>query len=102
MRSRMTYPSQHCIQRQLIELTVGEGLRAPALLERMARCYWERMVGELEAVFDRVAGPDKMLRLERLCLEQAEEAGMPEGKAALLSMAADYRAAAERVPRAAA
>jgi hypothetical protein len=42
---------------------------------------------------------DELRRLERLCLEQAEEAGMPEGKAALLSMAADYRAAAERAER---
>jgi hypothetical protein len=32
--------------------------------------------------------------MERLCLEQAEEAGTPEGRAGLLSLAANYRAAA--------
>ena len=39
---------------------------------------------------------DELRRLERFCLEQAEECATAEGKAALLSMAADYRAAAER------
>jgi hypothetical protein len=39
---------------------------------------------------------DELLRMERVSLEQAEEAGTPEGRAVLLSMAADYRAAAER------
>ena len=41
----------------------------------MARCYWERTLGELEAVFDRVAGPERMLRLDRLEIElgQIEE-----------------------------
>lgn len=43
---------------------------------------------------------DELRRLERVCLEQAEECATPEGKAALLSMAADYRAAAERAARA--
>ena len=45
---------------------------------------------------------DELRRLERLCLEQAKEASTPEGKAALLIMAADYRAAAERAERPAA
>ena len=39
---------------------------------------------------------DEMLRLERLCLEQAEEAGTPEGRAALLQLARSYRAEANR------
>jgi hypothetical protein len=39
---------------------------------------------------------EEMLRLEQFCLEQAELCATSEGKAALLSMAADYRVAAER------
>jgi hypothetical protein len=39
---------------------------------------------------------DELRRLERLCLEQAEKCTTPEGKTALRSMAADYRAAAKR------
>jgi hypothetical protein len=35
---------------------------------------------------------EELRRLERVCLEQAELCETPEGKAALLSMAADYRA----------
>ena len=43
---------------------------------------------------------DELRRLERLCLEQAEECATAEGNAVLLSMAADYRAAAEQAARA--
>jgi hypothetical protein len=39
---------------------------------------------------------DELRRLERFCVELAQEAGTAEGRAALLSMAANYRAAAER------
>jgi hypothetical protein len=42
---------------------------------------------------------DELRRLEQVCLEQAEQCATPEGRAALLSMAADYRAAAERAGR---
>jgi hypothetical protein len=35
---------------------------------------------------------DEMLRLERLCLEQAEECATAEGRAALRILAANYRA----------
>jgi hypothetical protein len=45
---------------------------------------------------------DELRRLERFCLEQADECARAEAKAALLSLAADYHAAAERAPRAAA
>jgi hypothetical protein len=43
---------------------------------------------------------DEMLRLERLCLEQAEECATAEGRAALHILAANYRAAADRAARA--
>jgi hypothetical protein len=52
--------------------------------------------GSLIAGMERDRDIDELRRLERFCLEQAEECATAEGKAALLSMAADYRAAAER------
>jgi hypothetical protein len=39
---------------------------------------------------------DEMLRLEQFCLEQAEKCATAEGKGAFLSLAGNYRAAAER------
>jgi hypothetical protein len=42
---------------------------------------------------------DELRRLEQLCLEQAAECVTAEGRAALLSMAADYRAAADQAAR---
>lgn len=35
---------------------------------------------------------DELIRLERLCLEQAEVCPRPEGRTALRSLAEDYRA----------
>jgi hypothetical protein len=43
--------------------------------------------------------PNEMRDLERFCLEQAEACATPEGKAALQSLAANYRAAARRASR---
>ena len=39
---------------------------------------------------------DELHQLERFCLDLADEAGTAEGRAALLSMAANYRGAVER------
>ena len=62
----MTTSNRHRIQRQVVEVTIGGGVSAPAIQSRIADAYWNRTVGELEAVFDQVAGPDRLLRLERL------------------------------------
>jgi hypothetical protein len=40
---------------------------------------------------------DELRRLERQCLEQAQECARPEGRTALLSLAVDYRAGIKRV-----
>jgi len=66
MPSPTTAPNRHCIQRQVLELDLGPGARGPELQEAVARSFWERAVPELETVFDRVAGPDKLVRLDRL------------------------------------
>jgi hypothetical protein len=39
----------------------------------------------------------ELRRLGRFCLDQAEQAGTPDGRAALLKMAMSYRDAAERL-----
>jgi hypothetical protein len=65
----MTRLNRHCIQRQIVELAVGAVAEAPALQQQLAGPFWERAVPELEEVFDRVAGPDELLRLDRLELD---------------------------------
>jgi hypothetical protein len=66
MPSPMTHSNRHRIQRQIIELDLAAGARGPELQEALARSFWERTVPELEAVFDRMAGPETLLRLDRL------------------------------------
>jgi hypothetical protein len=39
----------------------------------------------------------ELRKLGRFCLDQAEQAGTPDGRAALLRMAENYREAAERL-----
>jgi hypothetical protein len=65
----MTRPSRHRIQRQILELAVGTIVDAPAVQQQLAASFWERTVPELEDVFDRAAGPDELLRLDRLELD---------------------------------
>jgi hypothetical protein len=42
---------------------------------------------------------DELLRLERACMERAEECTSAAAKSALRNLAADYRAAIERAAR---
>ena len=74
-------------------------LDAPA--PRAGRCFPDRP-GVLIPAMPTDPDIDELRRLEQVCLEQAEQCATPEGRAALLSMAADYRAAAERAERPAA
>lgn len=69
MRSPMTRPNRHRIQRQIVELAVGAAAQGTAVHQELARPFWDRAVPELEAVFDRAAGPDQLLRLDRLELD---------------------------------
>lgn len=41
---------------------------------------------------------DELKRFERLCLDLAEDSAMPEERAGLLEMAANYRAATRALP----
>jgi hypothetical protein len=65
----MTRPNRHRIQRQIVELAVGTIAEAPAVQQQLAGAFWDRAVPELEDVFDRAAGPDELLRLDRLELD---------------------------------
>jgi hypothetical protein len=65
----MTRPNRHRIQRQILELTVETAAECPAVHQALARPFWARAVSELEQVFDRAAGPDELLRLDRLELD---------------------------------
>src|SRR6187397_3152239 len=69
MRSPMTRSNRHRIQRQIVELAVGATAEAPAAQQQLASPFWDRAVPELEEVFDRAAGPDELLRLDRLELD---------------------------------
>jgi hypothetical protein len=65
----MTRHNRHRIQRQTLELAVGTLAEAPAVQQTLARPFWDAVVPELEKVFDRAAGPDELLRLDRLELD---------------------------------
>lgn len=66
MQSPMTRPNRHRIQRQIVELAIGATAQGPVVHRELARPFWDRAVPELEQVFDRAAGPDELLRLDRL------------------------------------
>jgi hypothetical protein len=62
----MTRPNRHRIRRQIVEIGVGAIGDAPAIQQQLAGSFWERAVPELEDVFDRVAGTEELLRIDRL------------------------------------
>jgi len=69
MQSPMTRPNRHRIRRQVVELAIGAAAQSPAVHKALASPFWDRAVPVLEQVFDRAAGPDQLLRLDRLELD---------------------------------
>src|SRR5262245_52729339 len=69
MPSPMTRPNRHRIQRQIVEVVIGTTAEGPAVHQQLAGPFWDRVLPELEEVFDRAAGPDELLRLDRLELD---------------------------------
>lgn len=69
MQSPMTRPNRHRIQRQVVELIIGATVEGPVVHQELARSFWERAVPDVEEVFDRAAGPEELLRLDRLELD---------------------------------
>ncbi len=65
----MKRPNRHRVQRQIVDLAIGDSAEGPAVHRELARPFWDRAVPELERVFDSVAGPHELLRLDRLELD---------------------------------
>lgn len=59
-------PNRHRIQRQVLELTVGDANAAPGIQEQLARACREPLLAGMASVFDAVAPAHRLLRLERL------------------------------------
>lgn len=59
-------PNRHRIQRQVLELTVGDANAAPGIQEQLARACREPVLAGMASVFDAVAPAHQLLRLERL------------------------------------
>lgn len=66
MRSPTMHPNRHRVQRQIVELAVGTIGDAPAVHRELSRPFWDRAAPELERIFDGFAGPEELLRLDRL------------------------------------
>lgn len=58
--------NRHRIQRQVLELTVGDAAAAPGIQEQLARACREPLLAGMTSVFDVVAPAHELLRLERL------------------------------------
>jgi hypothetical protein len=71
----MTQPNHHRIQRQLFELAIGPLTSGPALQASLARGFWERMLPALAEVFDSAAGPERLLRFDRIEIDLGEISG---------------------------
>jgi Contractile injection system tape measure protein len=59
-------PNRHRIQRQVLELTVGDANAAPGIQEQLARACREPLLAGMTSLFDAVAPAHQLLRLERL------------------------------------
>jgi len=62
----MTRPNRHRIQRQIVDLAIGDSAEGPALYRELAHPFWDRAEPELERVFDAVAGPYFQAAYDRL------------------------------------
>ena len=56
----------HRIRRQILELELPREAGALALQQRAGRVFQERVLPQLEAIFDRIAPPGRFVRIERL------------------------------------
>lgn len=67
---------RHVIKRQVVEVTVADAAGAPRLLEEVSRICRERVTPLLERVCGKTAGPDCLVRIDRLQIDLGEiEAG---------------------------
>ncbi|HEV7780198.1 MAG TPA: contractile injection system tape measure protein, partial [Chitinophagaceae bacterium] len=58
--------ARHLIQKQLIHLSIRGKTSAFTLQHEVSRSYWNEIVPLLERVFDRIAGADEVIEIDRL------------------------------------
>ena len=69
-------PDRHRIQRQVLELTVGDASAAPRIQEQVARACREQLLAGMTSIFDAAAPAHELLRLDRMEID----VGRIEGK----------------------
>ncbi|MEK6749782.1 MAG: contractile injection system tape measure protein [Pseudomonadota bacterium] len=62
----MVNRNHHLIARQTLELDVPSVARAAEIQETVARCVSGPALEEMEALFDRLCGPERVVRLDRI------------------------------------
>lgn len=68
----MTPNNTHHILRQVLELNLSRTDGVIDLQSAAARTFQERGLREIEAVFDQIAGPEQLIRLERVEIDLGE------------------------------
>src|SRR5262245_18133112 len=62
-------PQRHAIRRQIVEVTVPDSAMARRITPVVSGLIQNRVTPLLERLFDAVAGPDEMWRIDRLELD---------------------------------
>lgn len=60
---------KHLIARQKLKVQLASQSGAFALQQELSDWYWHRLVPAMERLFDRLAGPDSLIRLDKIELE---------------------------------
>ncbi|MCB0555671.1 MAG: hypothetical protein KDD02_19145, partial [Phaeodactylibacter sp.] len=61
--------NRHIIHRQLLDIRVGPGEAGHSLQEALSRMAWEKLQPALEQLFDQYAGPEELVRVDKLEVE---------------------------------
>lgn len=61
--------NRHLIGKQTFDLRLSAKEEAHEIQHELSRLYWQRIVPTIERLFDRLAGPDELIRLDKLELD---------------------------------
>ncbi|MDX2070793.1 MAG: contractile injection system tape measure protein [Haliscomenobacter sp.] len=61
--------NRHLIGKQTFDLRLSAKDEAHDIQHELSRLYWQRVVPGIERLFDRLAGPDELIRLDKLELD---------------------------------
>ncbi len=64
--------NRHIIAKQIFDLTLAGGTNGYLLQEKFSRLYWQKVAPALSGLFDQLAEPNILLRIERLELDLGE------------------------------